>query len=368
MKSTFGKILLIVIIAVMTVFICFFGLKSKAEKMENQKVKYAQLAVEKDIKAVDNIISDLNKFYFDSSHDTLVSDVNADKLKEIADRLGSIKVSVDDFKVKAADLPKEAKELTDKKEKASTILKDIQQKIDNQTAINNLLTNPITNWQEASDDLVIKSDTDKTKLDSLKTKLAGTKGKWQEVAAGYLAKIEDQVNLSDTIEGIISKSLSDDEITSYVNVETYDLLAEKIKEVKNKELQDKYSEKAQEILRQLNEKNAQIERERLADSEEDESDTAASGANNSLGGNSAYNPNAGNQRPPASTPPSNGNNIVVTPPASSGTDGSSGGVVVDPIPTPPSDNNGSSTPVNGGDNGANTNQPDAPVDSNDTSH
>ncbi|WEV45270.1 hypothetical protein OZX60_00465 [Streptococcaceae bacterium ESL0687] len=342
MRSTFGKILLMVTIAVITVVICFFGLKSKAKKMEDQRVKYAQLVVEKDVKAIDDITNDLNKFYSDVSHDTLVSDVNADKLKEIADRLGSIKVSVNDFKVKASDLPAEAKNLTDKKDKASSILKDIQQKVDNQNSINNLLTAPITNWQEASDDIIIKSDTDEAKLNDLKTKIVENSGKWKEVATGYLAKIEDQINLSDTIEGIIDKSLSEGEITSYATLATYNLLVDKIKEVKNTELQDKYSEKAQEILNQLNVKNRQVESSTSSSSEED--DVVAVVPNNSLGGTSSgYVPSTGNQIP---VTPSNGTSVV-TPPASSGTGESSGAVVVDPTPTSPSTGNETSTPATG---------------------
>lgn len=74
----------------------------------------------------------------------------------MSNKLSSVKLSADDYDIKESELPKEAVAIQDEKKAIVTQLDSAESKLKIQTAVNDLFTKNVSNWQQAVDDVIIK--------------------------------------------------------------------------------------------------------------------------------------------------------------------------------------------------------------------
>ncbi|URZ87618.1 hypothetical protein [Floricoccus penangensis] len=256
MKNTLSKTLLLLVVGGVALAVCFFGYKAKSDSVRKQKIEYAQETAKKESANIKAIKTRVEKFYVNSSHDTLLNNVTKENVKKEYDKLGSIKISAQDFGVPENALTSDVKELGKEKEETQKLINDVQDKLNMQTSISDLFEGGVKDWQaeapaEVTNNLAIKDNVKKDSLTSLKDEISTKDGLWNKIANKYLSIAQTQVAQAEDVEKLISKMIKDGKITKDATTENYSLLLSKIGNIKNTKLKNKYSEQAANIYSQM---------------------------------------------------------------------------------------------------------------------
>ncbi|OFI48585.1 hypothetical protein BG261_06725 [Floricoccus tropicus] len=256
MKNTLSKTLLLLIVGGAALAVCFFGYKAKSDSVRKQKIEYAQQTAKKESANIKAIKTRVEKFYVNSSHDTLLNNVSKENVKKEYDKLSSIKISAQDFGVPEKYLTSDVKELGNEKDDVLKLINDVQDKLNIQSKISDLFEGGIKDWQkeptsDVSAKLAIKDGVKKETVNKLKEPINTKGGTWNKIASQYLNIANVQVDQLTDIETLISKMIKDGKITKDATTDNYALLTSKIDNIKNDKLKSKYMDQATNINSQM---------------------------------------------------------------------------------------------------------------------
>ena len=246
------KTIAVAAVGVGAVAICFVGYRENNNKQYQQKVSYAETAVEKDQERLKEVDSDLTSLYSNKDKVFLKKDLKDAELTQVGAKLDGVKVSADDFDIKETDVPKNMKTIAKEKETLNKQMSDAESKFAIQNNVNDLFEKPVTDWQKAQNNVVIKAKVKDTDVGAVRERLGFVQeSDWTKLVKEYLSYADAQIKRVTSINKSLESMLKDGKVTDNATYEKYLSLVNSISQVRNKTLKAEFTEQADKISTQL---------------------------------------------------------------------------------------------------------------------
>ncbi|MDT2740330.1 hypothetical protein [Enterococcus canintestini] len=246
------KTIAVAAVGVGAVAICFVGYRENNNKQYQQKVSYAETAVEKDQERLKEVDSDLTSLYSNKDKVFLKKDLKDAELTQVGAKLDGVKVSADDFDIKETDVPKNMKTIAKEKETLNKQMSDAESKFAIQNNVNDLFEKPVTDWQKAQNNVVIKAKVKDTDVGAVRERLGFVQeSDWTKLVKEYLSYADAQIKRVTSINKSLDSMLKDGKVTDNAIYEKYLSLVNSISQVRNKTLKAEFTEQADKISTQL---------------------------------------------------------------------------------------------------------------------
>lgn len=246
------KTIAVAAVGVGAVAICFVGYRENNNKQYQQKVSYAETAVEKDQERLKEVDSDLTSLYSNKDKVFLKKDLKDAELTQVGAKLDGVKVSADDFGIKETDVPKNMKTIAKEKETLNKQMSDAESKFAIQNNVNDLFEKPVTDWQKAQNNVVIKAKVKDTDVGAVRERLGFVQeSDWTKLVKEYLSYADAQIKRVTSINKSLDSMLKDGKVTDNATYEKYLSLVNSISQVRNKTLKAEFTEQADKISTQL---------------------------------------------------------------------------------------------------------------------
>lgn len=246
------KTIAVAAVGVGAVAICFVGYRENNNKQYQQKVSYAETAVEKDQERLKEVDSDLTSLYSNKDKVFLKKDLKDAELTQVGAKLDGVKVSADDFGIEEIDVPKNMKTIAKEKETLNKQMSDAESKFAIQNNVNDLFEKPVTDWQKAQNNVVIKAKVKDTDVGAVRERLGFVQeSDWTKLVKEYLSYADAQIKRVTSINKSLDSMLKDGKVTDNATYEKYLSLVNSISQVRNKTLKAEFTEQADKISTQL---------------------------------------------------------------------------------------------------------------------
>lgn len=246
------KTIAVAAVGVGAVAICFVGYRENNNKQYQQKVSYAETAVEKDQERLKEVDSDLTSLYSNKDKVFLKKDLKDAELTQVGAKLDGVKVSADDFGIEETDVPKNMKTIAKEKETLNKQMSDAESKFAIQNNVNDLFEKPVTDWQKAQNNVVIKAKVKDTDVGAVRERLGFVQeSDWTKLVKEYLSYADAQIKRVTSINKSLDSMLKDGKVTDNATYEKYLSLVNSISQVRNKTLKAEFTEQADKISTQL---------------------------------------------------------------------------------------------------------------------
>lgn len=246
------KTIAVAAVGIGAVAICFVGYRENNNKQYQQKVSYAETAVEKDQERLKEVDSDLTSLYSNKDKVFLKKDLKDAELTQVGAKLDGVKVSADDFGIKETDVPKNMKTIAKEKETLNKQMSDAESKFAIQNNVNDLFEKPVTDWQKAQNNVVIKAKVKDTDVGAVRERLGFVQeSDWTKLVKEYLSYADAQIKRVTSINKSLDSMLKDGKVTDNATYEKYLSLVNSISQVRNKTLKAEFTEQADKISTQL---------------------------------------------------------------------------------------------------------------------
>ena len=246
------KTIAVAAVGIGAVAICFVGYRENNNKQYQQKVSYAETAVEKDQERLKEVDSDLTSLYSNKDKVFLKKDLKDAELTQVGAKLDGVKVSADDFGIEETDVPKNMKTIAKEKETLNKQMSDAESKFAIQNNVNDLFEKPVTDWQKAQNNVVIKAKVKDTDVGAVRERLGFVQeSDWTKLVKEYLSYANAQIKRVTSINKSLDSMLKDGKVTDNATYEKYLSLVNSISQVRNKTLKAEFTEQADKISTQL---------------------------------------------------------------------------------------------------------------------
>lgn len=246
------KTIAVAAVGIGAVAICFVGYRENNNKQYQQKVSYAETAVEKDQERLKEVDSDLTSLYSNKDKVFLKKDLKDAELTQVGAKLDGVKVSADDFGIEETDVPKNMKTIAKEKETLNKQMSDAESKFAIQNNVNDLFEKPVTDWQKAQNNVVIKAKVKDTDVGAVRERLGFVQeSDWTKLVKEYLSYADAQIKRVTSINKSLDSMLKDGKVTDNATYEKYLSLVNSISQVRNKTLKAEFTKQADKISTQL---------------------------------------------------------------------------------------------------------------------
>ncbi|BCA84996.1 hypothetical protein EsVE80_05190 [Enterococcus saigonensis] len=246
------KTIAVAAVGIGAVAICFVGYRENNNKQYQQKVSYAETAVKKDEASINEVNSAITALYTSKEKVFLKRGITEAELTQTGAKLDGIKVSADDFGIEENDLPKNMKKIAKEKEVLNKQMADAEAKFAIQNNVDTLFEKPVSNWQKAQNNVVIKTKLKDTDVGTIRERVSFIdESDWTKLVKEYLSYADAQLKRVAEINKSLESMLKDDKITNKATYEKYLSLVNSISQVRNKNLKEEFTEKADKISEQL---------------------------------------------------------------------------------------------------------------------
>lgn len=254
MQKQLVKGIAIAVVAAGAIGVCYGGYKVNGQRQYEQRVEYANKAIDKSQSELAAIAETINQFYEDEGKAFLRGDLLDSDIAAARTKLDSVKANAEEYGIQSDDLKDGANAIIEKKKQLTEELDKAQDKQLIQTQTNNLFENPVSSWKQAVNDVVIKEDTRDDALGQVREslKLSKIEDGWSAVVLEYLDFANAQVARVNEIEASIQSMLQEGKVTEAATYEGYLNLANSISQVRNQTLKDKFTTDLTTIGNQLN--------------------------------------------------------------------------------------------------------------------
>ena len=141
-----------------------------------------------------SLSKEVDKLYSTKEKNFLNPEITEETITSLSNKLSSVKLSADDYDIKESELPKEAVAIQDEKKAIVTQLDSAESKLKIQTAVNDLFTKNVSNWQQAVDDVVIKEKVTSADVARVRENMSFFKDSpWKTVVMQYLGFADTQI-------------------------------------------------------------------------------------------------------------------------------------------------------------------------------
>lgn len=254
MNKRLVKGIAVVVTAIGAVGVCYGGYKVSGQRQYEQRVEYANKAIDKSKSELAAIAGTIDQFYEDDGKVFLRGDLLDSDIAATRTKLDSVKANAEEYGIQSDDLKDGATAIIEKKKQLTEELNKAQDKQLIQTQTNNLFENLVSSWKQAVNDVVIKEDTRDDTLGQVREslKLSKIEDGWSAVVLEYLDFANAQVARVNEIEASVQSMLQEGQVTEAATYEGYLNLANSISQVRNQALKDKFTTDLTTIGNQLN--------------------------------------------------------------------------------------------------------------------
>lgn len=253
MRKHLVKGLAIAVVGVGAIAVCYGGYKVNGQRQYEQRVQYANKAIDKSQSELTALEETINQFYEDEGKTFLRADLSDSDIATARTKLDGIKANAEEYGIQSKDLKDDGKAIEETREQLETELGKAQNKLSIQNQTSALFESPISSWKEAVNDVIIKEDTGDEAIGKVREslKLSKIDDGWSTVIQGYLDFANAQVTRVKEIRTSLDSMLKDGQITEAATYESYLNLADSISQVRNTALKDKFTADLTTIANQL---------------------------------------------------------------------------------------------------------------------
>lgn len=246
------KVAAVVIGGVAAITVCFVGYKVNINRQYEQRVNYAETAVLKEKNSLKEIKEEIASLYSDGTHTFLKNDLQEEAVNKVETKLAAIKVSAAEFGINEEDLPENIKEVKAEKDSLDKRMDDADLKFYIQKSVNELFTQPVSDWQAAQNDVIINEQVSETTIGDIRDRLKMVAdSNWKNLINQYLDYATAQVKRATDIQETLDKLLKDGKVASSATYEIYLNLVDSIAQVRNETLKKSFEEAAATIGNQI---------------------------------------------------------------------------------------------------------------------
>lgn len=246
------KVAAVVIGGVAAITVCFVGYKVNINRQYEQRVNYTETAVLKEKSSLKEIKEEIASLYSDGTHTFLKNDLQEEAVNKVETKLAAIKVSATEFGINEEDLPENIKEVKAEKDSLDKRMDDADLKFYIQKSVNELFTQPVSDWQAAQNDVIINEQVSETTIGDIRDRLKMiADSNWKNLINQYLDYATAQVKRATDIQETLDKLLKDGKVASSATYEIYLNLVDSIAQVRNETLKKSFEEAAATIGNQI---------------------------------------------------------------------------------------------------------------------
>ena len=241
MEKPFVKSLTAVAVGAGAIAICLFGYHINNQRQHQQRITYAESAITNQKDTLTSLSKEVDKLYSTKEKIFLNPEITEETITSLSNKLSSVKLSADDYDIKESELPKEAVAIQDEKKAIVTQLDSAESKLKIQTAVNDLFTKNVSNWQQAVDDVARVRENMSFFKDS----------PWKTVVMQYLGFADTQIAQVTQLDQLFDTMLKDGQVTATATYDQYLTALSQIEQIRNEKISAAYATKAQTVAEQM---------------------------------------------------------------------------------------------------------------------
>ncbi|MFS1058402.1 hypothetical protein ACFC9I_04200 [Enterococcus casseliflavus] len=246
------KTLTVLFVGIGAVAICLLGYRQNNQKQYEQRVAYAQTAIATEKDSLTAIAEEIGKLYSNDDQTFLRKNLTQEDVSKLVAKLAAIKVSADDYGIEDDALPSDSKDIQAQKTTLDDQLKDVEAKLNVQSAADILFIKGISNWQKAENNVIIKADLKVTDVGNVRENLNFfDDSNWKDLVTEYLGYADAQLDRIAKLDESFASMLKDNVVTNEVTLDKYLAVVDSINQVRNEELKEKYVKLADAISTQM---------------------------------------------------------------------------------------------------------------------
>ncbi|MEK5188026.1 hypothetical protein MKX69_04140 [Enterococcus sp. FSL R5-0957] len=252
MEKPFVKSLTAVAVGAGAIAICLFGYHINNQQQHQQRINYAESAITNQKDTLTSLSKEVDKLYSTKEKIFLNPEITEETITSLSNKLSSVKLSADDYDIKESELPKEAVAIQDEKKAIVTQLDSAESKLKIQTAVNDLFTKNVSNWQQAVDDVVIKEKVTSADVARVRENMSFFKDSpWKTVVMQYLGFADTQIAQVTQLDQLFDTMLKDGQVTATATYDQYLTALSQIEQIRNEKISAAYATKAQTVAEQM---------------------------------------------------------------------------------------------------------------------
>lgn len=252
MEKPFVKSLTAVAVGAGAIAICLFGYHINNQRQHQQRINYAESAITNQKDTLTSLSKEVDKLYSTKEKIFLNPEITEETITSLSNKLSSVKLSADDYDIKESELPKEAVAIQDEKKAIVTRLDSAESKLKIQTAVNDLFTKNVSNWQQAVDDVIIKEKVTSADVARVRENMSFFKDSpWKTVVMQYLGFADTQIAQVTQLDQLFDTMLKDGQVTATATYDQYLTALSQIEQIRNEKISVAYATKAQTVAQQM---------------------------------------------------------------------------------------------------------------------
>lgn len=247
------KGLAVMAVGIGAIAICYMGYQANASHQYEQRVQYANKAIENGQEKLAAIDKTIGLFYVDDQQVFLREDLEDGELTSERGKLEAVKVDAEEYNIQTKDLASDTKKIQETKAALTKKIALVEDKLAVQNKTNELFEKSVSSWQEPVNDVVIKEDLTDEAIGDIREdlKLLMIDDQWQKNITDYLDFADAQLTRIKDIEKSIGEMLKDGQITENATYESYLSLADSISQVRNETKKADFTKSLNTISEQL---------------------------------------------------------------------------------------------------------------------
>ena len=243
MEKPFVKSLTAVAVGAGAIAICLFGYHINNQRQHQQRINYAESAITNQKDTLTSLSKEVDKLYSTKEKIFLNPEITEETITSLSNKLSSVKLSA---------LPKEAVAIQDEKKAIVTQLDSAESKLKIQTAVNDLFTKNVSNWQQAVDDIIIKEKVTSADVARVRENMSFFKDSpWKTVVMQYLGFADTQIAQVTQLDQLFDTMLKDGQVTATATYDQYLTALSQIEQIRNEKIRAAYATKAQTVAQQM---------------------------------------------------------------------------------------------------------------------
>lgn len=229
--------------AILALGICVGGYYVTNQRQYQERVAYASEAGSQAKNEIQEFAQQTEELYQEDEPELLDEKASVSEVSSLQSEVNRIQVSAEDFQIEEDSMPEDLEEVAAEKEDLSNRLTEANDKLHMQEQIDAFFDEKTPNWQELTEDVVIKEDLQQETIDEVSENFSFfSEDQWLELAKSYAQSANEQLQNIEEIQ----KKLNDAK-EQEITYEQYANLAAQIEEVRNPEQQEEFEQAADEL-------------------------------------------------------------------------------------------------------------------------
>lgn len=248
----FGKGMGVLIVAILAIGINVVGFQRVKRNQHAQKIEQVAATIISQQKQLTEFQKIVATAYTNDQQVFLKPTLTNEDVNKMEASVTRLRVSAEDFGIRAQDLPAEAKEIAQEK---ANLQKKVQRIVDQarlQNEVAKLFTNETINWETVENDVIIGPKvTEQQIAEVMKRVQSFDQPAWQANVEEYLSFAQAQVKRIEELRTAFAEMLVDGNITEAATYDRYYSVSESLSQVRNPEIKAELLEQLEPISQQL---------------------------------------------------------------------------------------------------------------------